>query len=147
MKVVRSLSAFSTVVVFLLVTSSRLCNSQAADQAELKGHLQPFGQSGTLKEIEVRGEFPEPHDFLVNYVQKLKPLKLTGVARDSRAVREWTDDYLLALDVPRDSIVQLETKKKENRSQETTEMHFHEFLRIYNQTEHYMVDDVPPYLR
>lgn len=116
------------------------------EEAELKGHLQAFGKSGTNKEIEVKHEFPEPYEFFVQYVQKLKPLKLSGVAKNSRAVRQWTDDYLLILDVPEDSVVQLETKKKESRQQDTTEMHFHDFLRIYNHTEHYMVDDVPPYL-
>ncbi|KAL8599253.1 hypothetical protein ACOMHN_007968 [Nucella lapillus] len=112
-----------------------------------KGHLKPFGESGPKVDIETRTEFPEPAEFFVNYVMGSKPLKLTGVARSSRAVRLWTDDYLLALDVPAGTVVQLETKKKESRQQESVEMHFHQFLQIYNQTEHYMVDNVPEYLR
>ena len=138
---------------WLLVVSavvSRISPSQTVEENEgsqLKGHLRPFGDSGPRMEIEVRTQFPEPADFFANYVERSKPLKLSGVAKDSRAVRLWTDAYLLSLDVPQDSTVHLETKKKENRSQETTTMHFHEFLKIYNQTEHYMVDDVPPYLR
>ena len=136
---------------WLLVSAVVISASQTVERKEeeshLTGNLRPFGESGPRMEIEVRTEFPEPMDFYVNFVEKSKPVKLSGVARDSRAVRQWTDEYLLSLDVPQDSIVHLETKKKENRSQETAEMHFHDFLKLYNQTEHYMVDDVPAYLR
>ena len=112
-----------------------------------KGHMGPFGESGPSLEIEVKTEFPEPAEFLADFVEQSKPLKLSGVARESRAVRQWTDNYLLSLEVPENSFVQLETKKKENRSQATREMHFQDFLKIYNETEYYMVDDVPSYLR
>ncbi|KAL8566960.1 hypothetical protein ACOMHN_059760 [Nucella lapillus] len=139
-------NSFCFFLVIICVGFSIIGTVETHDEAKMKGHLQAFGESGTRKEIEVRQEFPEPYEFLVHYVQKLKPLKLRGVTKKSRAVREWTDDYLLALDVPEDSVVQLETKKKENRQQETTEMHFHDFLRTYNKTEHYMVDDIPSYL-
>ncbi|XP_070188072.1 jmjC domain-containing protein E-like [Littorina saxatilis] len=118
-----------------------------ADDNTIKGHLRPFGESGSRAEIEVRSDFPEPYDFIVNYVQKSKPVKLSGVVSDARATRMWTDDYLLSLDLPDDSLVSLETQKKENRSLGKEDLHFHEFLKIYNQTEHYMVDDVPSYLR
>ncbi|XP_076445161.1 bifunctional peptidase and (3S)-lysyl hydroxylase JMJD7-like [Babylonia areolata] len=139
-------SCFHFAFIVLCTGLYVLTVAEAKNEANLKGHLQPFGESGTRREIEVRNEFPDPRDFLVEYVQNLKPLKLSGVAKNSRAVREWTDSYLLALDVPSHSVVGLETRKKESREQETTEMHFHDFLRIYNQTEHYMVDDVPDYL-
>ncbi|KAK7108102.1 hypothetical protein V1264_015897 [Littorina saxatilis] len=143
------------IIVWQVVILTCLSSLSGASQKEekngdptiLKGHLQPFGESGQRREIEVRNDFPEPYDFLKNYLKKSKPVKLPGVMRDSRAVRLWTDAYLMSLDVPADTVVGLETKKKENRSQETTSMHFHEFLKIYNQTEHYMVDDVPKYLR
>lgn len=135
----------STVVSVLW--ASQVVGGKEGSHPKVKGHLQPFGESGSRLEIEVRTEFPGPADFFINFVERSKPLKLSGVVRDSRAVRQWTDDYLLSLELPQDSFVNLETKKKENRSQETTTMHFHEFLKIYNQTEHYMVDDVPPFLR
>ncbi|XP_076466730.1 tRNA wybutosine-synthesizing protein 5-like [Babylonia areolata] len=122
-------------------------NAEVTTGDKMKGHLQPFGMSGPSLQIEEKTEFPAPADFFANYVQRYKPLKLSGVARNSRAVRLWTDDYLLSLDVPADSVVQLETMKKEDRQQGTEEMHFHQFLKIYNATEHYIVDDVPAYLR
>lgn len=115
----------------------------------LKGHLQPFGESGSRVDVNVADKFPEPKDFFRDYVQQSRPLKLPGVAKSTRAFRMWNDDYLLSLDLPEGDAanVHLETRKKENRTQDTLFMNFHEFLKVYNDTEYYMVDDVPAYLR
>lgn len=117
------------------------------DHSELMGHLKPFGEQGVNFNIEERFNFPEPNDFLINYFKTSRPVKFAGVLKSARPVTNWFDDYLLALDIPTDSVVQLETVKKETRTQDILEMHFHEFLRKYNETEYYLVDTVPPYLR
>ncbi|KAK7494822.1 hypothetical protein BaRGS_00013949 [Batillaria attramentaria] len=148
--------------VYLVPALLRFCFVYATDahdasQADVradklddqKGHLKAFGESGTRLEVDVSDKFPPPEEFFRKYVQQSRPLKLQGAVRDTRACRLWTDDYLLSLELPEGegAHVFLETRKKENRTQETLSMHFHEFLKVYNGTEYYMVDEVPEYLR
>jgi hypothetical protein len=134
-----------TTMTLLLLSLTILSGSQA--NGELQGHLRPFGEQGPVKQIEERTSFMGAKEFFDDYVAPLKPVKFAGLLKDAPCVRDWTDQYLLLLDVPEDSIIHLETLKKEDRNQETEDMHFHKFLKIYNDTEYYMVDETPPYLQ
>ena len=111
------------------------------------GHLQPFGSSGPFHEVEVTQSFPSTVEFFKQYVLPLRPLKMTGAARLSCAFHRWTDDYFLQTAVSVNSCVAVETSKKENRSNPLQYLHFHEFLRVYNTTDQYMVDNIPPEFR
>ena len=107
------------------------------------GHLQPFGSSGPVHSVDVTDGFPRTNEFFRHYVLPLRPLKMTAAARLSRAFHKWTDDYFLQTAVSAGSSVAVETAKKENRSNALQRLHFHDFLRLYNTTDQYMVDSVP----
>ena len=120
----------------------------AQDVTSLLGHKKRFG-AGRLSEeiVQTRYEFPEVHDFFKNYVWNSKPLKMSGVLFNSAPYNKWTDEYFLSLDLNDQEDVTVETKKKENRKQPAMAMDFREFVRIYNTTDNYMVQDVPKFLR
>jgi len=111
------------------------------------GHLQPFGSSGPFHKVDVVHSFPSTVEFFQRYVLPSRPLKMTGAARLSCAFQKWTDDYFLQTAVNVNSSVAVETSKKENRSNPLQYLHFHEFLRVYNSTDQYMVDNIPLELR
>lgn len=111
------------------------------------GHLKPFGQGGPTKPLTEIDYFPTAREFFENYVKPLQPVKMKGVAKMSPAFERWNDDYFLAQEEPEGSVISVETVKKESRQQRVDNMSFKEFVRIYNHTEHYMVDAVPQFLR
>lgn len=86
--------------------------------------------------------------FFENYVMKAEPVLFKGAVKHSPAFHLWTDDYFLNLDnIPADHTVLIENRKKENRTNPPTDMHFKEFIRVYNHTDQYMVDAVPEFIR
>ncbi|XP_046553666.1 LOW QUALITY PROTEIN: tRNA wybutosine-synthesizing protein 5-like [Haliotis rubra] len=139
-----------TIVSFMLGTvileTPENGKQSAKDLTSEPGHLKPFGSGRPSRQIDTVDGFPDQRAFLTDYVFGSKPLKMTGAAKLSPAFTLWTDDYFLSLDLPEDSTVHLETIKKESRDQNTEDMKFQDFIKIYNKTEHYMVDGVPEYL-
>lgn len=111
------------------------------------GHLKPFGEGGFSQPVEELDYFPSARDFFENYVKPLKPVKMKGAAKMSAAFGKWNDDYFLTLDESSKHQVSVETKKKENRQQPQENMQFKEFVKSYNDSEYYMVDSVPTFLR
>jgi len=105
--------------------------------------MQAFGSSGPFHLVDVVDSFPSTAHFFQHYVQLLRPLKMSGAARLSSAFHKWTDEYFLQTVVDVNSFVAVETSKKENRSSPVQRMHFHDFLRLYNSSERYMVDSIP----
>jgi len=131
-----------------LVTLCMVCISSAtaaeSDVPEAHaGHLQPFGSSGPFHSVVVVDGFPSTAEFFHHYVLPLRPLKMTAVAQLSLAFHKWTDDYFLQTAINASSSVAVETSKKENRNNPLRRLHFHEFLRLYNSTDQYMVDNIP----
>ncbi|XP_013416768.1 tRNA wybutosine-synthesizing protein 5 [Lingula anatina] len=98
------------------------------------------GPSHTMDEVD---GFPESRTFFENYVFKSRPLKMRGAVKTSPAFRLWEDDYFLEMEMPPDLHVTVETMKKENRSQPVEQMHFKEFVHVYNHTNQYLVNSVP----
>jgi len=49
--------------------------------------------------------------------------------------------------IPDNHTVLAESKKKENRTYPTVRMPFKKFVSVYNTTDQYMVESVPPFLR
>ncbi len=106
-----------------------------------------FGGVGSRIEVEEWDGFLNPHSFMRDYAIPSLPIKMTGAAKQSPGYEQWqTDHYFLSLDVPEDNFVTVETKKKENRSQTTVEMHFQDFVEVYNETNQYMVNTLPSFL-
>ncbi|XP_052808488.1 tRNA wybutosine-synthesizing protein 5-like [Mya arenaria] len=134
-------------LIFLLVVLVQIFADDPEDLTALPGHLKPFGSGRPGLPVEEFDMFPDPTYFFENYVKKLKPLKMKGAAKFSGAFKKWTDDYFLSLKEPSDSTISVETVKKENRKQGVDSMSFQDFVRLYNNTEHYMVDAVPAFIR
>ena len=132
-----------TIQVVLLATFSVLA---AEDLSFKAGHLEPFG-FGKTTPIEEVNNFPKPMEFFENYVWPLKPLKMKGAAKISKAFSKWTDDYFLSLRSLDKEKVTVETRKKESRQQEVLSMSFTDFIKTYNNTENYMVESVPSPVR
>jgi len=137
---------------WLFVMLHLVCSLTAADKTNDPhmvhvGHLQPFGSSGPFHFVDVMQSFPSCTEFFHHYVQTLHPLKMIGAALLSDAFHKWTDEYFLQTAVNASSSVAVETTKKENRNSPLRRLHFHEFLRVYNSTEQYMVDNIPQEFR
>ena len=113
------------------------------------GHLKPFGTAGAAHlAAEIVDGFPSPEVFHRKYVVNFKLLLMRGAVTNFPARSKWTDERLLALDLTgvHDSVVLVETKKKENREEETLNMHFQQFLKEYNKSELYVVARVPSFM-
>jgi len=138
---------FITLCVICVSTAAG-ADTDGCDKHEVHaGHLQPFGSSGPFHSVDVTDSFPSTAELFHYYVLPSRPLKMMGAARLSSAFHKWTDDYFLQTAVSANSTVAVETNKKENRSSPLQRLHFHEFLRLYNFTDHYMVDNIPPEFR
>lgn len=86
--------------------------------------------------------------FFVDYVLNKKAVLFKGAIKDSPAYKLWSDEYFLNLrNIPSDHVVLIESRKKENRTSPPSQMPFKEFVGVYNVTDQYMVDAVPPFLR
>ena len=86
--------------------------------------------------------------FFTDYVKSQQVVLFRSAIKHSRAFTHWTDDYFLGLkEIPADHMVLVEHGKKENRDSPAESMTFQEFVRIYNHTDQYMVNGVPPFLR
>lgn len=73
---------------------------------------------------------------------------MAGAGKSSPAYSHWaSDSYFLSLDMPDNAMVNVETAKKEHRTNPSVRMHFQEFVRVYNSTDQYMVDSVPELLQ
>ncbi|XP_064608195.1 bifunctional peptidase and arginyl-hydroxylase JMJD5-like [Liolophura sinensis] len=111
------------------------------------GHLQKFGTGRPSKLMDEVEGFPSAQEFFHNYVSVLRPLKMTGAAKLSRAFHQWTDDYFTSLQELDAEDVLIESRKKENRTNPTSFMTLRQFVKIYNDTDQYMVNSVPRALR
>ena len=72
---------------------------------------------------------------------------MTGAAKQTAAFKLWTDSYFMSLDIDPNSTVFVESAKKENRTGASLHINFKKFLETYNNSDNYMVQDVPIYLR
>ena len=138
-------AAFSILILFFVLCSYNLLVI-GRDLTLEPGHLKPFGFGSNEPVEEVTG-FPEPEDFFRTYVWPIKPLKMKGAAKISPAFEKWADEYFLSQDYSGVEKVTVETMKKESRQQQVTELTFPDFVRIYNNSEYYMVNSVPGVLR
>ncbi|GAB1602999.1 bifunctional peptidase and arginyl-hydroxylase JMJD5-like [Argonauta hians] len=135
-------------LVPLCLLSLLLCSvTTETDLTKEPGHLKKFGSGRPSYPIDEIEGFPDVKTFFSDYVFGSRPLKMKNAARLSPAFSLWTDEYFLSLDIDENSTILVETNKKENRSLPVKWMHFQEFVKIYNHSDKYMVQDVPPYLK
>lgn len=143
------MSHFYDCILCVLTLLIGVRGEEASSLEAHPGHLKPFGQSGTIVRIDGYEGFPSAKHFYLSYVKPRRPLKMRGAAKLFPSHQLWDDNYFLGLDIgrKRNAFVHVETMKKEDREQPTDQMHFHDFVRIYNKTEHYMVQSVPDFLK
>ena len=110
------------------------------------GHLEPLGRSGTIEPLHERVGFIPPKEFLNDYVLQNRPVLMRKALVDSPAIEKWSDAYLTErAKANSEATVGVEYGKKETRLNGTS-MPFTEFLSVYNSSDVYMVNGVPPYL-
>ena len=98
-------------------------------------------------EVSVVDGWPSPQVFTKEYIGRSKPLLMKNAAKVYPAFWKWTDDYFLnEVHVPKTSKVMLERFKKEARQLSPSFMNFKEWVKTYNNTDKYMVQDLPRFL-
>ena len=145
-----SLTGPNVLVLFLCWLCVDATTADRHKYSDRNGHLERFGAGDSTYFIDEIYGFPDQKYFFKSYVLASKPLKMSGAARMSPAYNLWrTDDYFssMEIDVPRSEMnIQVETKKKENRTANVISMNFKDFIKIYNNSEFYMVSAVPSFL-
>lgn len=139
-----------TSVIFAEVEQQSSTDAETKVEKDLTkepGHLKKFGSGRPTYLIDEIEGFPDIETFFSKYVFGSRPLKMKGAAQLSPAYHLWTDKYFMSLDIDPNSTVLVEEHKKENRTLPVKWMHFQKFVQIYNGSNIYMVQDVPPYLK
>ena len=99
-----------------------------------------FGEDGGTLLMKEYGGFLDPKIFITYHAIPSVPIVMRNAAKHFPAYELWkTDDYFLSLDLSDEEFVSVETKKKENRSMDSIDMHFQDFVEIYNEADQYMV--------
>lgn len=131
--------AFSK-TIFLCIAIFLLNNK--ADGEDHQGDGKPFGSTGPYLKIDELSSI-STNSFLNDYVKAKKPLMLKGAAKKFPATSLWNDAYLYKkAESFKDYLFDVETVKKETRSQNYIQMTFHNFLDSYRSKELYMVSDI-----
>ncbi len=111
------------------------------------GHLEPLASNAFTKiPVKELDSFPTPQEFYMNYVYPSVPVVFKGGAKSSPAFSRWTDDYLMSLPESKETFVDVENKKVENRSLGGSTMSFEDFVKQYKKIDGYLVTDVPNFL-
>lgn len=103
-----------------------------------------FGGSGPFEEVDEVEGYPKMLEFFQMYVENNRPLKMVGAAKRSPAFSLWSDSYLMSKSGMEEEYVSVEENKKEDRKQAILNMAFPDFLRMYNDSNHYLVNNLPP---
>ena len=103
-----------------------------------------FGGLGPFEVVDEVEGFPETNDFFNKYVKSNKPLRMKGAAANSPALKLWTDDYFMNRGDLEEQYVIVEKEKLENRRNSVLNITFKEFLRMYNVSNNYLVNQLPP---
>jgi len=133
------------VVIFVLFV---VAVGDTQDGSQHRGHLRPFGDpsAGPRLAITELSSFPSPVEFIKDFVLPGRPLLMRGAYKIAPAFELWDDDYFRTIYEPPESFVNVETKKKEDRSQKMIEKPFKSFISIYLKDSYYMVNPVPRHL-
>eukprot|EP00111_Clytia_hemisphaerica_P005460 TCONS_00015809-protein len=110
----------------------------------LNGHLKPFGSHRPPTKVEELKYMISPEDFYMNFVIKHKPVLFKGVTKNWPAYTQWNDEYLR--DHYGDNEMNMETKDDDKYNLPTSRT-FKDFLKVYKDSNIYMVDEVLPEMR
>jgi hypothetical protein len=133
----------ATCLLLLSVAHCTVFDDAMKTLTDHAGHLKPFGSSGPFLPVDEMDGFPTTSQFFRQYVLPMRPLKMNGAGRLSRAFDLWSDEYFLTSSVSNDSTITVETAKKEKRTNPILNMHFQEFVQTYTSQNQYMVDRIP----
>ncbi|XP_074657729.1 tRNA wybutosine-synthesizing protein 5-like [Tubulanus polymorphus] len=136
----------SLLIAVCLKLSLTLADDSSSSSDDDSGHMKPFGCCGKKMKMDEIDGWPKSSVLVDNYAKKNIPLVMRNAAKVSPAYDLWTDEYFLSMNIPKEAKVNIEQRKKEDRLQPTAEMHFQEWVRNYNNTDKYMVHDIPDYL-
>ncbi|XP_072035561.1 jmjC domain-containing protein A-like [Amphiura filiformis] len=137
------------IIYVLQITYFMMCAIQPVSStgSHRNGHLKPLGSHAAVKRpVKVLDGFPSPQEFYMDYVYSSVPVVFKDGARRSSAFSKWTDEYLMNLPESRETFVDVENKKVENRSLDGTTMSFEDFVKQYKKLDSYLVTDVPDFL-
>jgi len=131
-------------VLLFLVTAL----GEMQDRSQHPGHLLPFGHpsAGPRFPIPEVSAFPSPATFVKDFVLPGQPVLMKGVYKDAPAFALWDDEYFRTIYEPVESLVNVETMKKEDRNQIMVQMPFKSFVLSYHKKSVYMVNPVPRHL-
>ena len=135
---------FSKFILLFIVNFLLNSNVNNADQS---GDGKPFGSIGPFLKIDELSSI-STNSFLNDYVIEKKPLLLKGAAKNFPATKLWDDAYLYKkAESFKDNLFDIETVKKETRSQNYVQMTFRDFLDKYRTKDLYMVSDINDHLK
>jgi len=99
--------------------------------SSIRGHLEPLGshKEPEGKVFAMDGWPASPADFFKDFVQKSRPVLFRGAAKQMKAFKLWTDDYLSSK--YGNELVEVEEGKKEYRDLGMWAEKFGSFLRKY----------------
>ena len=134
------------ITLLCLVTGILATDPEIEKLVNEEGHLKELGVGRPMHSLEETDGFPFTKSFFKNYVQPLKPVIMKNAAKLSPAFERWTDEYFLRQNEPADHKISIELKKKENRTFGVDEISFKEFVQVYNDSDIYMVNGIPPFI-
>ena len=137
---------FSLLILAVCMTVAMATSSETERLVNDPGHLKPLGFGRPTYPVEQYDGFPTVAWFFENHLYDVKPLHMKGAAKLSKAFDLWTDEYFLSQDEPDDHTVTVELKKKENRTFGVEDYSFKKFVSVYNTSDIYMVNGVPPFI-
>lgn len=131
----------------LLVRTSDTDGVETQDSASIPGHLEPLGSRNTKHPLEVIQNYPDPKTFFETYVVPSKPVLIQNAAKLSTAFYKWSDEYFLSRPEASKEKIQVEKRKKEERTGPYEEIPFSEFVEGYKEKDIYMVSSVPEFMK
>ena len=131
------------IINFYWSRSRLCCLGDIQDLLNHPGHLKPYGSHGEVRHLDEIDHFPSTSEFFENYVSSSTALIMRGVVKDSKAYKEWTDEYFLRLSIPQDDLLKI---RKNADPQFRPRIHLHDFVKTYNDTNDWIISEVPTYL-
>ena len=131
----------------LLVRTSETDGAETQDGASILGHLEPLGSRNIKHSLEVIQNFPDPKTFFETYVVPGRPVLIQNAAKLSTAFHKWSDEYFLSRPEANEVKIQVEQRKKEERTGPYAEIPFSEFVKSYKEKDVYMVSSVPEFMK
>jgi len=124
------------------LTLNPRCRSCGGGSSSAAGHLQSMGhQSTPIDGPDEVSVMPSPEKFYRDYIRQSRPLVIRGGISKQKYYNRWNDQYLTKKFGRTECLVE-DQKKEERQSGSTDKLSLAKFLKRYNTTELFMVQDV-----